>query len=171
MSRGLTATTRRRLDIQGFERVDDATLAPVAPWLRLAFGLCTVMAGVGTAMASPLTLLLLVPFAALAALLPVHPFDLIYNYGIRFVTRTSPLPRRGAPSRFACGLGAVWLVATAWVFHTGHPTLGYVLGGLLTSVAALVSTTDVCIPSLIYRSLFGFPRRRETEEQRERPGT
>jgi hypothetical protein len=159
MSSGLTATTRRRLDIQGFERVDNAALAPVAPWLRLAFGLCAVMAGVGTAMASPLTLLLLVPIAALAALLPVHPFDLIYNYGIRFMTGTSSLPRRGAPSRFACGLGAVWLVATAWVFHTGHPRLGYLLGGLLTGVAALVSTTDVCIPSLAYRSIFGFPRR------------
>ncbi len=164
MSSGVIATTRRRLDIQGFERVDDAALAPVAPWLRLAFGLCAVIAGVGTAMASPLILLLLVPIAALAALFPVHPLDLIYNYGIRFMTGTSPLPRRGAPSRFACGLGAVWLIATAWVFHTGHPILGYVLGGLLTGVAALVSTTDVCIPSLVYRSIFGFPRRRDAAE-------
>ncbi len=164
MSSGVIATTRRRLDIQGFERVDDAALAPVAPWLRLAFGLCAVIAGVGTAMASPLILLLLVPIAALAALFPVHPFDLIYSYGIRFMTGTSPLPRRGAPSRFACGLGAVWLIATAWVFHTGHPILGYVLGGLLTGVAALVSTTDVCIPSLVYRSIFGFPRRRDAAE-------
>jgi len=112
MSSALTNTTCRRLDIQGFERVDERALAQVAPWLRLAFALCAVMAGVGTAMASPMILLLLVPIASLAALFPVHPFDLIYNYGIRFVTGTSPLPRRGAPSRFACGLGAVWLVAT-----------------------------------------------------------
>ena len=167
MSSGLTAATRRRLDIQGFERVDDAALAPVAPWLRLAFGLCAVMAGVGTAIASPLTLLLLVPIAALAALLPVHPFDLVYNYGIRFITGTSPLPRRGAPSRFACGLGAAWLVATAWVFNAGHPRLGYLLGGLLTGVALLVSTTDVCIPSLVYRSIFGFPGRRDAAGQRD----
>jgi hypothetical protein len=160
MSRVLTDTTRRRLDIQGFECVDERALAQVAPWLRLAFGLCAAMAGAGTAMASPTILLLLVPVASLAALLPVHPFDLIYNYGIRFVTGTSPLPRRGAPARFACGLGAVWLVATAWVFHTGHPVAGYVLGGLLTGVAVLVSTTDICIPSLVYRSIFGFPRRR-----------
>lgn len=70
--------------------------------------------------------------------------------------------RRGAPARFACGLGAVWLVVTAWVFHTGHPIAGYVLGGLLTGVAGLVSTTDICMPSLVYRSVFGFPRRRDT---------
>jgi hypothetical protein len=73
MSKVLTDTTRRRLDIQGFERVDETALAQVAPWLRLAFGLCAVMAGAGTAMASPAILLALVPIAALAALLPVHP--------------------------------------------------------------------------------------------------
>ncbi|MGE5803879.1 MAG: DUF4395 family protein [Gemmatimonadota bacterium] len=156
----LTTSTRRRLDIQGFESVADAALAPVARWLRLAFALCAVMGGVGTAMASPTILLLLAPIAGLAALSPVHPFDLIYNYGIRYVTKTGPLPRRGAPSRFACGLGAVWLVATAWAFQAGHPLLGYVLGGLLTTVAVLVSTIDFCIPSFVYRSILGFPPRR-----------
>lgn len=141
MRNTLTATTRRRLDIQGFEGVDDRALAPVAPWLRLAFGLCAAMAAVGTALASPTILLLLAPIAFLAALLPVHPFDLIYNHGIRFVTDTSALPRRGAPSRFACGLGAVWLLATAWAFQAGHRTAGYVLGALMAGVALLVSTT------------------------------
>jgi len=165
MGNTLTGTCRRRLDIQGFERVDDAALAPVAPWLRLAFGLCAVMAGVGTALASPMILLLLFPIALLAAVSPVHPFDLIYNYAIRFMTGTGPLPRRGAPSRFACGLGAVWLLPTAWAFHAGLLVGGYVLGGLLTGVAVLVSTTDICIPSLVYRSIFGFPRQREAREQ------
>lgn len=160
MSPALTATKRRLLDIQGFECVDDRALGEVAPWLRLAFGLCAVMGGVGTALASPTILLLLAPIAALGALSPVHPFDLIYNYGIRHVTKTGPLPRRGAPNRFACGLGSLWLVATAWSFHAGHPLLGYVLGTVLTAIAVLVSTTDVCVPSLMYRLMFGFPPRR-----------
>ncbi len=34
--------------------------------------------------------------------------------------------------------------------------LGYLLGGALTAVGLLVSTTDICIPSLIYRTIFGF---------------
>jgi hypothetical protein len=131
----------------------------------MAFGLCAVMAGTGTALASPLILLLLVPIAALAAVLPFHPFDLLYNYGIRHITGTSALPRRGAPARFACGMGAIWLVATAWVFHAGHSVVGYTLGGLLTGVAVLVSTTDICIPSLMYRAMFGFPPRREGAKQ------
>ena len=157
----LTRTTRRRLDIQGFERVEDCALAPVASWLRMAFGLCALMAALGTALASAWILLLLLPIASLAAVFSVHPFDLLYNHGIRFLTGTGPLPRRGHPSRFACGLGAVWLLPTAWAFYAGLPTLGYALGTSLIGVAVLVSTTDICIPSLVYRTAFGFPPSRE----------
>ena len=47
---------------------------------------------------------------------PVHSFDLIYNLGVRRYTGTGALRRRGAPARFACGVGAVWLIVTAWTF-------------------------------------------------------
>lgn len=153
----VSPTTRRRLEIQGFVGVDEQTLAATAPWLRLAFALCTVLAAAGTILTSPALLYALVPIAALAAVFPVHPFDLIYNYGLRRLTGTPPLPKRGAPSRFACGVGAVWLVATAIAFQAGALITGYVLGGMLSFVGLLVSTTDICIPSLIFRTIFGFP--------------
>ena len=155
----LTPTTRRRLDIQGFDHVDDRALEPVAPWLRLAPALCAAVTALGTALASPAILWSLAAIAALGAMFPVHPFDLLYNHGVRFLTGTQSLPRRGAPSRFACGLGAFWLLSAGWAFDTGHTTAGYALGSALTAVAALVSATDICIPSLVYRSLFGFPKR------------
>jgi hypothetical protein len=154
MSKTLSATTRRRLNTQGLSDIDDETLAEVAPWLRMAFGMCALLAGVGTALASPMILWVLTPIAALAALFPVHPFDLIYNYGIRYLRNTGPLPKRRAQSRFACGVGAVWLVATAWAFQSGALIVGYILGGALTGIAVLVSTTDICIPSMIYNMLF-----------------
>ena len=153
----ISPATRRRLEIQGFVDIDEQTLAVTAPWLRLAFALCTVLAAAGTILASPVFLYALVPIAVLAAIFPVHPFDLIYNYGLRYFTGTPPLPTRGAPSRFACGLGAVWLVATAIAFQSGALITGYVLGGMLSLVGLLVSTTDICIPSLIFRTIFGFP--------------
>lgn len=156
--------TVRRLDIQGFECVEERQLAEVAPWLRLAFGLCALLAAAGTIAASPAILLVLIPIAALGAAFPVHPFDLIYSHGIRHLTGTGPLPKRGAPSRFACGLGSVGLVVTAWSFSAGHTIVGYALGGTLTCVAVLVSTTDICIPSMIYRLLFGWPRAREEKQ-------
>ena len=98
MSKTLSATTRRRLNVQGFCNVDDETLTNVAPWLRMAFGMCALMAG------------------------------------------------------------AVWLVAKAWAFQSGALTVGYILGGVLTGIGVLVSTTDICIPSMIHNILF--PRSR-----------
>lgn len=152
----ISPATRRRLEIQGFVGMDERTLAATAPWLRLAFALCTVLAAAGTLPGSPLFLYALVPIAALAAVFPVHPFDLIYNHGLRRLAGTPPLPKRGAPSRFVCGLGAVWLAATAMAFQSGALITGSVLGGMLSFVGLLVSTTDICIPSLVFRTIFGF---------------
>jgi uncharacterized membrane protein YphA (DoxX/SURF4 family) len=152
------------MDIQGFEDVDVHELAPVAPWLRLTFGLCGLLGGLGTLFASPTILLMLAPIAALAAASPVHPFDLIYNYGIRYLTATGPLPKRGLPTRFGCGMGAILVLVTAWAFWAGHVLVGYALGDMLTFVVLLVSTTDICIPSLIYRSIFGWPRDRDAQQ-------
>jgi hypothetical protein len=166
----LTPRTSRLLDIQGFDTVEVQEIARVAPWLRLAFGLCTLLGGLGTVLASPTILLMLTPIAAFAAASPVHPFDLIYNYGIRHLTGTGPLPRRGMPSRFGCGMGAVFLLVTAWAFSAGHVVAGYALGGMLTFVALLVSTTDICIPSMIYRSIFGWPPARDAHRKDDRHG-
>ena len=154
MGTKLSATTRRRLNVQGLSDVDDVSLAETAPWHRMAFGICALLAAAGTVLASPAILWILTAIAALAALFPVHPFDLIYNHGIRYLRNTGPLPKRRAQSRFACGVGAVWLVATALAFQSGALITGYILGGALTSVAALVATTDICIPSMIYNALF-----------------
>jgi hypothetical protein len=163
MAETIDPRTLRRLDIQGFDTVAEAQLAAVAPWLRLAFALCAVLAAVGTIAASPMILLVLAPIAALAAALPVHPFDLIYNLGIRHITGTGPLPKRGAPGRFACGMGAVFLLVTAWAFSAGHAVVGYSIGTALTLVASLVSTTDICIPSMMYRFVLGQPRPRDKQ--------
>jgi len=160
--KNISAITRRRLDIQGFTDVDENLLKQTASWLRFAFALCTILAGLGTALASYTLLYFLVPIAALGAIFPTHPFDLIYNYGIRHITGTPLLPKRGAPNRFACGLGSTWLIVTAFMFQSGNNTVGYILGVSLTFVGLLVSTIDFCIPSLIYRSIFGFPPERST---------
>jgi hypothetical protein len=65
----LNPTTRRRLHVQGFECIDDAWLAEVAPWPRLAFGLCALLAAIGTATASVPVLWVLVVIARA----PVRP--------------------------------------------------------------------------------------------------
>jgi hypothetical protein len=91
----------------------------------------------------------------LGATFTVHSFDLLYNHGVRRITGTRPLPANGPPRRFACGMAAVWLTGTGAAFAAGAPVIGYLLGGALTSVAVLVSTMHICIPSLVYGATFG----------------
>jgi hypothetical protein len=62
-------------------------------------------------------------------------------------------------------MGAVFLLVTAWAFSAGHVVAGYALGGMLTFAALLVSTTDICIPSLIYRSILGWPPARDAQPE------
>jgi Domain of unknown function (DUF4395) len=145
--------TLRRLHTQGFGAVDPAWLAEVSPWLRLSPALCAGFATLGTVLASPAVLALLALTALLGAMLPLHPFDLIYNYRVRFVLGKRPLPPNGAPRRFACGIASVWLAATAVLFAAGNLPAGYALGALFVAVAALVATTDICIPSHVYHVL------------------
>ncbi|HEX9832431.1 MAG TPA: DUF4395 domain-containing protein, partial [Mycobacterium sp.] len=148
------AAVRKRLEAQGFGALDDATLEELAPWLRWSPVLCAVFMVIGVAMMSPAVLWSLAGIAVLGALLLFHPFDLLYNYGVRYLTGTRPLPHQGPQRRFACGLATVWLAATGWAFHVGSPTVGLALGIPLILVAALVSVTHFCVPSLIYNTIF-----------------
>ena len=148
-----STTVRTRLEAQGFCGLDDATLGELAPWLRWSPALCTLFMILGVVMESPVVLWSLAAIAFLGALLPFHPFDLLYNYGARYITGTRPLPHHGPQRRFACTIAAAWLLGTGWAFYAGADMIGYALGVPLILVAGLVSVTHFCIPSLIYNSL------------------
>lgn len=150
----IKSVIRRRLEAQGFCNLDDATLDEIGPWLRWSPSICLFFMVLGVLLKSPLVLWALAAVAFLGALLPFHPFDLLYNHGMRYFTGTRPFPHHGAQRRFACGVATIWLIATGWAFSVGALTLAYILGGLLIFVAALVSVTNFCIPSFIYNMLF-----------------
>jgi Domain of unknown function (DUF4395) len=150
----ISPAIRKRLETQGFCGLDDATLAEVGPWLRWSPVLCTFFMILGVSMQSPVVLWLLAAIAFFGVFLPFHPFDLLYNYGVRHLTGTRPFPHNGPQRKFACGLASAWLIATGWAFYAGMNTVGYALGIPLILVAALVSVTHICIPSMIYNALF-----------------
>ncbi len=143
------------LELRGIDVSDDPDFLKIVPWLRITFLLCGSLFGIATALAFTPAMWALVPIAAAGAIFKVHPFDLVYNYGIRHLTGTRTLPPNGAPTRFACGLATPWMVATALSFQFGLAPLGYALGGSLTAVAALVGITHFCIPSFIYQFVVG----------------
>lgn len=151
----ISARLQSWLEVRGIACSIDPDFTKLVPWLRITFLLCGSVFGIAVAFAYTPLIWAMVPIAAAGAIFRVHPFDLIYNYGIRHLTGTRKLPPNGAPTRFACALAAPWMVATALSFQFGLAPLGYALGGSLTAVAALVGTTHFCIPSFIYQFFFG----------------
>ena len=145
---------RKRLEAQGFGNLNDAEVDELAPWLRWSPLICTLFMVAGIGLESPAVLWSLAATGFLGAVLPFHPFDLLYNYAARYLTGTGPLPHHGPQRRFACAMATVWLIGTGWAFHAGAPAVGYLLGVPLILVAALVSSTHICIPSIIYNRLF-----------------
>jgi hypothetical protein len=97
----------------------------------------------------------LCPFAILGAILPGHPFDVIYNYGLRHVFHTPLLPRYPTRRHFACFVATIMLVAAALGFQYGMPMVGYVVGWSLVAAAFVNVSTGFCVPSFIYRLVFG----------------
>ena len=151
----LSPVLRSRLEIRGVTCSNDPEFITLVPWIRFTPAICASMMGIATALAFTPLLWVMVSIAAMGAIFPRHPFDFVYNHGVRYLTKTQPPPMNAAPTRFACGLASVWLVATAVAFTLGPAWLGYTLGGALTSVATLVSITHFCIPSNVYQFVFG----------------
>jgi hypothetical protein len=148
-------TIRDRIQAQGFCGLDDATYAQINYPLRLSPAICMIWAAIGTALASPTVLWALAPFALLGAILPGHPFDVLYNYGLRHLSGAPVLPRYGTRRRFGCTSATTMLVAAGWSFHTAHLVAGYILGGSLVTAAFVNVSTGFCIPSFLTRLCFG----------------
>jgi len=152
MRADLSSTTRMRFEMMGFTTCDDRMLRTIRPWLRVGPAICGIWMAVGLITDSAATLWVLAPFAALGAVLPVHPVDVPYNFVIRRWTRTPPIPSYGAPRRFSCAMASVWISVTAWALASGAVGLAHVLGSIFMAASAVYATTDFCLGSWIYQS-------------------
>jgi Domain of unknown function (DUF4395) len=153
----ISAIGKARIEAQGFVDLDDRTLAQINYWLRLAPAICMVWVAIGTALSSAAILWALVPLAALGALLTSHPFDVLYNYGLRYLVHSQRLPRYPLPRRFGCLMATVMIAGEAWSFQSGHPLFGYILGWSLVAAASANVSIGFCVPSYIYGMVFGKP--------------
>jgi hypothetical protein len=89
-----------------------------------------------------------------------HPFDLIWNHGLRHVVKASELPPNPPRRRHAFKLATLWLLAVAVLFSAGQDVAALTLGGVLVGVCGLVTATNFCIPSTL---LAWWERRRHRE--------
>ena len=150
----LSTVRKKRLHVQGYEIYSDKELNEYKYGIRFAYALCTTMVALGLIFNS-LPLLMTTAVVALGGvILPYHPFDYLYNNGARYLFKKSRIPHRTKQGRFACGVAFVWLSAVSWLLYAGHFIAGYFLGSILLFVAVLVSTLDICIPSMVYNFLF-----------------
>ena len=100
----ISTTARERIRAQGFCGLNDATYAQINYPLRLSPAIMMVWVAVGTVLASAQILWALVPFTALGAILTGHPFDVLYNHGLRYLLGSPELPRYGASATLRlCG--------------------------------------------------------------------
>src|SRR5688572_14849300 len=142
----VSAKTRNRIEAQGFVEITDDEIRQINYWLRLAPATCMTWTAVGVVLASPLILWALVPFALLGGILRGHPFDVLYNHGLRHIFKTPRLPRYGLPRRFACLMASGLLAVAALGFQFGFTIIGYAVGGFMVIAAFINVSTGFCVP-------------------------
>ena len=154
--------TQANLQTQGYRLGGDEARA-LRIGLRFPTALCLALVATGLALESALMIALLVPIGAIAGWTSRHPFDLIWNYGLRHVARAPELPPNPVRRRHAFKLATIWLAAVATLFAVDATTAALALGGVLVAVCSLVTATNFCIPSTLLAWLDGRPRRPATE--------
>ena len=99
----ISTTARERIQAQGFCGLNDATYAQINYPLRLSPGIMMVWVAVGTVLASARIMWALVPFTALGAILTGHPFDVLYNHGLRYLWVHPNCRAMGSATLRLCG--------------------------------------------------------------------
>lgn len=150
----LSPVTRKRLEAQGYVGFTDAQLNDFKFGVRFAYGLCALLFLSGLIFSNVAILLTAMTIAFFAMMPPYHPFDYLYNYGVRRVLHKPKLPPRTNQGRFACGIATVWVGGIILLLTNNMEVWGYIAGGVLLCVAGLVTMLDICIPSMIYNFLF-----------------
>jgi hypothetical protein len=154
----ISPACRKRLHVQGYEKFSDNELNDYKFGIRFAYACCITLVAFGLIFQN-------IPILAIAAIIafagafpPYHPFDYLFNHGVRHLLGKPKLPPRTNQGRFACGIASVWLAITIYLLYNSYIVFGNVLAVALLAVGTLVVTTDICIPSIIYNGIFKKPK-------------
>jgi hypothetical protein len=150
----ITSTCKRRLQVQGYHNFSEKELNDYKYGIRFAYALCITFVAVGLLFHSIPVLLFTALIAFAGAFPPYHPFDYLYNNGVRQLLNKPKMPPRTNQGRFACGIASLWLVVVSYLLYNNYELIGNILGVALLAVGTLVTITDICIPSMIYNAIF-----------------
>jgi hypothetical protein len=121
--------------------------------LRFPTGLCLPLVALALVLESPVMLVALSGVALVAGFTPRHPFDLVWNHGVRHGFGAPPLPPNPVRRRHAFKVGFAWLLVVAGLLAAGATTAGLVVGALLLVACSLTTFLNFCVPSYLM-SLF-----------------
>lgn len=140
--------TYGNLAVQGY-RLRAGEAARLRVGLRFPTGLCLSLVAVGLALESAPLIFGLAAIGAVAGVAPRHPFDLVWNHGMRHLTGAPQLPPNPSRRRHAFKVATVWLAGVGALFVAGEDALALGLGLALVGACALVTATNFCIPSTL----------------------
>jgi hypothetical protein len=140
------------LDMQGYHLSDEEKRRLTVP-LKFSSALCTLFGATFVVTQWAPGLFVLAGTALAGALLPRHPFDYAYGVLLARPLRTGWAPRNTPQRRFACAAGAAMLGAAGAFFVAGNDAVAWIVGLSFVAVAFVVTTTNWCLPSLIYNRL------------------
>jgi hypothetical protein len=143
---GLGAWMRENLTTQGY-RLSDEERCELALGLRFSTGLCLSLVVVALALQSSVMVFALASVGVIASFAARHPFDHLWNHGVRRLIDAPLLPPNPERRRHAFKIATVWLVLVGALFAAGSGTIALVLGGLLVAACAAVTATNLCLPS------------------------
>jgi hypothetical protein len=146
MPAGTRAWMRSNLTTQGY-CLSDAERRELALGLRFSTGLCLTLVVVALVLESAAMLFALSAIGLIAGFASRHPFDYIWNHGVRHLIGGPELPPNPTRRRHAFKLATAWLLAVGGLLSAGATTVAAVLGGLLVAACTTVTTTNLCLPS------------------------
>lgn len=119
-------------------------------WLGLRFptGACLALVIAGVAVESVPVLLVASGVGLIAGFTPRHPFDLVWNHGVRHALRMPALPPNPPRRRHAFKIAGGWLLTLAGLFAAGLMTAGVVLGVAMIAACSAVTLFNLCLPSI-----------------------
>ena len=147
----------RRARLQGWRGLDAARADAAVFAQRVGPAVCAVGAFVGASLQSPLLLAIVAVTAVVGTTAPNHPMEAVYN---RWADRRGrpTLPVNRAAKRLGCAIGAVLLGGAAVAYAVGAETVGLVLALVLGGTATFVALTGICVPSLLFTTVWGVER-------------
>jgi len=137
---------RANLTTQGY-CLSDAERSELWLGLRFSAGLCLTLVLVALVLESPVMVFVLAGIGVIAGLMARHPFDHLWNHGVRHLVGGPPLPPNPPRRRHAFKVATVWLIVVGALFVADATLVALALGGLLVAACATVTATNLCLPS------------------------